>query len=630
MPHVRRALASLALASVLAAPGANAPWLPHPPGQPPGRPGPPAARPVAHPSAAGDPHAVPVATPSPPVTPGVGIRGIDVSHYQGRIDWPVVAASGPRFVFLKATEGVRYVDPTYLRNKLGAERAGLIVGAYHFATPNRHPNDAVREADHFVDTARLQPGNLVPVLDLETTGGLSHRRLTRWILAWLRQVRDRLGVRPIVYTSPIGWALRTGDSAAIANAGYEQLWVAHWDVDRPSVPASAWGGHGWTFWQRSECGTVPGIRGCVDVDVAGRSLDVARIPTGLDVQPPTAQVRGAQDVGDPLVVTFDEPVVGISPSSVGLRADDGERAPALRLSCRSEYGSVISCATTGVGSVVAQPVRPLLPGERYDLVLGGNVSDVAGNAMARIVTTFRGPTELEQGSPAITFDWASVDRDNALGGSYAVERRPGATATFAFRGPTVTWLTAKGPGMGLAAVSIDGVRIGTVDLGSRGSSFGVPYRYSGLGWGRHELTIEVLGRGERHPSEAPVIVDGFRVRHGLVASPALAATWAVRDVDGGRSAASAISGASASVTFLGTGLRWRTVRGPEHGRAAIWVDGRLLRTEDTGSKHRDDDAISIRGLSRGVHTVEIVVLGADAASAGDTAAVTIDGFDVID
>src|SRR6185503_104145 len=169
-----------------------------------------------------------------------------------------------------------------------------------------------------------------------------------------------------------------------------------------------------------------------DVDVAGRSLDVATIPTGLDVQPPTAQVRGGQDVGDPLVVTFDEPVVGISPSTVTLRADDGERAPTLRLSCRSEYGSVISCATTGVGSAEVQPARPLVPGETYDLVVGADVTDVAGNAIARTVTTFRGPTQLEQGSPAVAFDWASVDRDNALGGSYTVERRPGATATFAF------------------------------------------------------------------------------------------------------------------------------------------------------------------------------------------------------
>src|SRR6185503_1455334 len=125
MPHVRRALASLTLASVLAAPGAYAPWLPHPPGRSPAHPGPPAGRSAGHPAAATGARAVPVAVPSPPVTPGVGIHGIDVSHYQGRIDWPVVAASGPRFVFLKATEGVRYVDPTYSRNKLGAERAGL-------------------------------------------------------------------------------------------------------------------------------------------------------------------------------------------------------------------------------------------------------------------------------------------------------------------------------------------------------------------------------------------------------------------------------------------------------------------------------------------------------------------------
>src|SRR5918994_2246681 len=192
---------------------------------------------------------------------GNQIQGIDVSHYQGRIDWKRVARSGHNFVIAKATEGRTYIDRRYLRNKSEAEANHLAFGAYHFARPDKGPLDAVREANHFLDVARLEPGNVIPVLDLESSGGLSHRQLTRWILQWLRRVRDRLGVRPMVYTSSLGWAERTGDTTAVVEAGFDTLWVAHWNVRRPSLPAQQWGGYGWSIWQQTGCGGVPGVRG---------------------------------------------------------------------------------------------------------------------------------------------------------------------------------------------------------------------------------------------------------------------------------------------------------------------------------------------------------------------------------
>ena len=73
--------------------------------------------------------------------------------------------------------------------------------------------------------------------------------MTTWILTWLARVTERLGVRPMVYTSPSGWATRTGDTTAVAEAGYTVLWVAHWGVAEPRLPADDWAGHGWTFWQ---------------------------------------------------------------------------------------------------------------------------------------------------------------------------------------------------------------------------------------------------------------------------------------------------------------------------------------------------------------------------------------------
>src|SRR6266545_3456664 len=108
--------------------------------------------------------AVPAAAAEPP--PGT-IPGIDVSRHQGTIDWAQVEASGQRFVIAKASEGLFTVDPTYATNRAGAMAAGLVFGAYHFARPDLHPDDPTGEADHFVDTAQLGPGNIVPVLDLD-------------------------------------------------------------------------------------------------------------------------------------------------------------------------------------------------------------------------------------------------------------------------------------------------------------------------------------------------------------------------------------------------------------------------------------------------------------------------------
>ena len=89
--------------------------------------------------------------------PAGALPGIDVSHHQGLIDWSEVAGSGQRFAFAKATEGSTFVDPNYAFNKSEAEMAGILFGAYHFARPDGATNDAIVEADHFVDAAQLEP-----------------------------------------------------------------------------------------------------------------------------------------------------------------------------------------------------------------------------------------------------------------------------------------------------------------------------------------------------------------------------------------------------------------------------------------------------------------------------------------
>lgn len=209
---------------------------------------------------------------------GAGRRGgIDVSHWQSYIRWGRVARSGVDFAIAKATEGKTFVDHMYDRNKRRAEDVGLRFTAYHFAQPSRvHRSvrlDARMEADHFLRYADLRGRNLVPALDLERTGGLKHRDLRRWTLAWLQRVETRLGVKAMVYTSPAFWSRYLGNTRAVARRGYEVLWVAHWGTNHPSVPARRWDGNGWTFWQWTNCARVPGIRSCVDRNyLGGQSL----------------------------------------------------------------------------------------------------------------------------------------------------------------------------------------------------------------------------------------------------------------------------------------------------------------------------------------------------------------------
>ena len=210
----------------------------------------------------------PTATPTPtPTAAPAFVDGIDVSYHQGAIDWPQVAAAGKRFAFVRATAGTLTADSAYWSNRSGARAAGLAVGSYHFANPDWAFNDAGNEASWFLRNAAIASGDLVPVLDLEISNGLDPASLTAWAQTWLSHVSAATGVRPIIYTTPKFWSTSMADTDWFARNGYSVLWVAHWTTaSQPWVPAGGCGGHGWSFWQHSSSGTVPGISGAVDLD----------------------------------------------------------------------------------------------------------------------------------------------------------------------------------------------------------------------------------------------------------------------------------------------------------------------------------------------------------------------------
>jgi GH25 family lysozyme M1 (1,4-beta-N-acetylmuramidase) len=254
-------------------------------------------------------------------------KGLDVSNWNGKIVWPKVAAAGYRFAFGKATEGTAYTDKTYTTNRNGSEAAGLVFGAYHFARPAgltaaAGTASAIAQANHFLAVAAPQPGELPPVLDLETTGTLNSAQLLTWTLAWLGQIYARTGVNPFLYTSPNFWKAHLANSTSAAEIGTE-LWVAHWTSrSQPLVPAQNWNGSGWTFWQWTNCVAIPGIKHCSDADRLNgtnlAALDIEPYPTGPPVlsTPPTlvgapvagqllAAVPGTWEGGKPLQFSYE-------------------------------------------------------------------------------------------------------------------------------------------------------------------------------------------------------------------------------------------------------------------------------------------------------------------------------------
>ena len=222
-----------------------------------------------------------------PATPAVArdrVPGIDVSFYQRRIDWRAVSKSHVRFAIVRASLGNSYVDTRYRRNVVGASAQGLTVGAYHYAKPGPDARDAKAEARHFLRVARNAPGDVLPVLDIESSGGLSRRQLWRWARRWLTIVREATGLRAMIYSGNYFWQHYMGNTAFFGRKGYPH-WVAHWDVRRPDVPGRGWGGRGWTFWQWSAAGRVPGIAGPVDLDWFGGPDLLQGTISSLDVDP---------------------------------------------------------------------------------------------------------------------------------------------------------------------------------------------------------------------------------------------------------------------------------------------------------------------------------------------------------
>ncbi|OMH29193.1 hypothetical protein BGP75_20270 [Motiliproteus sp. MSK22-1] len=182
------------------------------------------------------------------------ITGIDVSKYQGTVDFEKVKAAGARYVFVRATEGITYQDPDFKSNFSAAHTAGLTVGAYHFYETD---DDPAAQLKNYTDMVSLQQGDLPPVVDIEKLHDNDQANLIDNLKAYLNGLEAHYGVKPIIYTG-LDFA-----NEYITEFGDYPLWLAEYEVDQPTVPK---GWSDWTFWQWSQTGTVEGITGNVDAD----------------------------------------------------------------------------------------------------------------------------------------------------------------------------------------------------------------------------------------------------------------------------------------------------------------------------------------------------------------------------
>ncbi len=190
---------------------------------------------------------------------GYAIHGIDVSRHQGAISWRAVKAMQVKdiqfgFAFMKATEGISKVDVYFKRNWSSCHEMHIPRGAYHFYLANK---SGAAQAKNFVNTVKLQPGDLPPVVDVEQLYGADPAVMRVELKLWLQMIEIHYGVKPIIYSYVDFYERYLGK-----DFDAYPLWIAHYlQKEKPRIKRN------WLFWQFNEGGRVNGILSNTDFNV---------------------------------------------------------------------------------------------------------------------------------------------------------------------------------------------------------------------------------------------------------------------------------------------------------------------------------------------------------------------------
>lgn len=191
---------------------------------------------------------------------GYEIHGIDISHYQGEIDWEqlknaMIEGCPVRFIIIKSTEGASRLDDNFRSNFNQARDYGFIRGVYHFWSNKSSARD---QAYFFLEKVHLTEGDLPPVLDIEhKPADKSVEDFQLDVLTWLHIVEDKYHVKPIIYTY---YKFKEKYLSAPVFDDYP-YWIAHYYVDKVQYKGK------WKFWQHTDAGKLPGIKGYVDFNI---------------------------------------------------------------------------------------------------------------------------------------------------------------------------------------------------------------------------------------------------------------------------------------------------------------------------------------------------------------------------
>jgi lysozyme len=233
------------------------------------------------------------------------IHGIDVSTYQGTIDWAQVKAAKIDFAFARISDGATHVDAQFANNWKGMKSAGVARGSYQYFRASEDPmGQANLVVSSLSGAGGLQQSDLPVVMDMETADGQTNAVVQAHMTTWLNAVTQATGRPPIIYTN--------GASSSFIGSSFGSyaLWVANWGVSCPNVPP---GWNHWRFWQTTDMGSVAGISGAVDLDEFEGTLAELTSSTGNG---------GAMDGGGGANGSADSGASGIARASA-----DGGSAP---------------------------------------------------------------------------------------------------------------------------------------------------------------------------------------------------------------------------------------------------------------------------------------------------------------
>ncbi len=496
----------------------------------------------------------PVAPPSAPSAPNGQelLTGIDVSHHNGDIDYAKVKAAGHRFVYIKATQDIDFVDSMFATNLARARAAGLAAGAYHFFD---YTLDGRAQADHFLDRVEAAGGiddALPPVVDVECWGPIGasiHAVSTARLRDFIDRVYERTGRMPMIYTSVFMWREVVGNTDEFADL---PLWAACWGCDAPPSLAPAW--DSWAFWQVGltripdvgrldnnyfggsrtqldalklrpfslESGAIATSRQDVELDLGGRvathirtSTDGqtwsgwSRIRSTPTVQLPAeegeyevfAQLRYGADLRSPVVsdsISVDHTPPQMSEPTVSLRTGAlDEEVAGIPIAVAWEASDAV--AGLSDASVLADC------GE-----LGAMRAEAPGGAAPGVAVVWDAEASVfADATCAVT----AISRDGAGNSSRETSvdftTTTVAAAQATVEGGQVAVIASRGPDRGRAAVMIDGAATGLVDLYAPEVSAPEIVFVTELAPGSHAIEIQPTGSADAASTGTAAVADGY-------------------------------------------------------------------------------------------------------------------------